>query len=372
MSANTRAATRGVSVGQVAKIALLIALIILNIRATLPTEDTLSGFGSFVASGRAAAAGLDPYAIYPETAHGMFAGTMYACPNLNPPLSVLAFQVLAYVDPQTALRAWYVISAGLYLAALALLVRAYPKQLTLLRAIWALNLAGLWHTLLLGQIYMPLVLATTGAWLLLQRRQQLAAGTLIGLVVALKPNFAIWPLLLLAAGPPVVAGASLASAAALSALPLAAYGLRIYGQWLAAAGAPGLLAILPGNGSLAAIATRLGLPWLGTLLAAALVLALAYVLWCRRPNPLAASGVALAASILASPIAWTGYTLLLLPVLFSRRWGRLLGVGAMLLLFPLALVWPWCEASRIWLIVLGSAYGWALLLIMAGLLGEDS
>ena len=53
--------------------------------------------------------------------------------------------------------------------------------------------------------------AMTGAWLLMRRGDWLVAGILIGLVVAIKPNYALVPLVLFAAGhwrPAFTAGAA--------------------------------------------------------------------------------------------------------------------------------------------------------------------
>ncbi len=351
--------------------ALLAAVLVaLNVDWSFPNSTYLSDFGSFVASGTAAAAGLDPYAIYPTTAHGLFAGTVYASPNLNPPISVLAFLPLAHVDPYWAFRAWYVLSVALYLVALALLLRAYPTARTSLHLIWAFNLAGLWHTLLLGQVYVPLALAVVGACLLVENGRPLPAGLLMGAVVAFKPNFAIWPLLLAVAGNWVCALAALGAAGALSLLPVAVFGPRIYTQWLAAAANPGLLTMLPGNNSLQGVAARLGIASLGVPLAAVLVVAVAALACFRRPAPGSASGLGLVASLLASPVSWAGYTLLLLPVLIGRRWAGPLRVGALLLLCPLAIVWYLSLGSRWLLAGVGSLYALALLLILAGLARE--
>jgi|GEM_PF-2326455 hypothetical protein len=61
---------------------------------------SLHDFGSFVASGRAARSGSNPYGVHELT---------YRTPdgpavNLNPPISVLLFQVLAPLDPFTTYR----------------------------------------------------------------------------------------------------------------------------------------------------------------------------------------------------------------------------------------------------------------------------
>ncbi len=365
----TKSAMWRVYVRQAPKAVLLAWFVIANIRWSFP-RGALNDLGSFVASGRAALAGQDPYGVYEGTVLGVFSGTSYACPNLNPPVSVLACEGLARLEPHWLANAWYVVSGILYLITLLLLMRVYRPQ-SFLRPIWAFSLVGLWTTLAIGQIYMPFVLATAGAWLLLKRGRPIAAGILIGIVTAIKPNFALWPILLLAAGHWASALAAGASAGALSLLPLLVYGPHIYEQWLAASAGSEVLVRLPGNASLAGVGARLGLPWLGTALAAGLVLALALWAWRRRFDALTASGLALVASLLASPIAWIAYTLFLLPVILARpRWHPALLAGAALLMVPMVPFWSLCETSTAWLILVGSLYAWALLLILSALVRE--
>ena len=76
------------------------------------------------------------------------------------------------------------------------------------------------------------VLAGVSAWILLERKKEIWAGILIGLVVAMKPNFAVWPALLLLSGTYRPALASIATVAVVSAIPLAVFGPEIYRQWL--------------------------------------------------------------------------------------------------------------------------------------------
>ncbi len=327
-------------------------------------SDDLRDLGSFIASGRAAAQGENPYGVYPLTfvVSVPELGMRVHSPNLNPPISVLIFEPLAELDPVTVARTWYALSLFLYIVALVLLVRANPAHSRWLRIVWAMGLAGLWHTLEARQIYMPLLLLCVVAWLLLRQRRYGLAGILLGVLVALKPNFAVWPGLLLLAGYWRVAIPALAAAAAISVLPALVYGPRIYFDWLAASRAfTGML--LP-NASLASIATRLGVPWLGTLSAVALLLALAMWAWKRRPEVAAVSGLALVGALLASPLTWTGYTLFLLPALFERSWSWPEKVAAAMLAFPTFLVLHWFGLSWWHSLLLGPTYGWALLLIL--------
>ncbi|MGQ9681075.1 MAG: glycosyltransferase family 87 protein [Anaerolineae bacterium] len=335
-----------------------------------PKGPGLLDFGSFVASGRAASEGKDPFAVYPLTFRVAFPGVglVVDSPNLNPPISVPFFQVLALLEPYDAHRCWYVASLLVYLVVLGLLIRTYSKQTSALRLAWALSLASLWNTLGLGQIYVPLLLVATLAWLRLGNGQRIIPGLLIGAVVAFKPHFAVWPLLLALAGHWVSGLAALASAAVLSLLPVVLYGPHIYSQWAAAILAYGGL-LIPVNCSLTGLAARLGSPQAGIALSALLTVGLAAWVWGRRPDPLCVSGLALAASLLIFPIVWPGYALLLVPVLLSRPWIHTVRLGAVLLTFPEFLV-PLFERPQWPVVLAGWVYGWAALLILVGLAWE--
>jgi hypothetical protein len=330
----------------------------------------LYDFGSFVASGQAAAAGLNPYSgDYPLVfrPYNEEIGATLVSPNLNPPVSLLLFELLAQSNPITAFRIWYVVSLLLYVAVIVTLARAYPRYATPLRVAWALSLAGFWHTLELGQIYVPLLLAATLAIIAFQKGRPLLAGVLIGLIVAIKPNFAVWPALLLLASHWAAAGAAIGMVGILSLLPLLRYPPTIYLQWAEASGAFAGRSLMI-NTSLPGLGDRVGLPWLGLVLAGALLLALAWWAWRYRPSVLAVSGLALLTSLLASPIAWVGYTVLLLPVLFQRRWTWPEWVAAAMLVVPYTTAYFFAWLPPI-LTELGW-YVWALLLLLAVLARE--
>jgi hypothetical protein len=158
-----------------------------------------------------------------------------------------------------------------------------------------------------------------GAWLLMRRGNLLMAGVLIGLIIAVKPNYALVALLLLAAGhyrPALTAGAT---AGLVSLVPLVIDGPGIYKQWLQ------LTMAFDGytwtsNASMVALAERLQVPPAGEI--AGVLLTMTLVVFARRlrPGPLDASALGIMAVILVGPVSWAGYTLLLVPYLFSIRW----------------------------------------------------
>jgi hypothetical protein len=124
-------------------------------------------------------------------------------------------------------------------------------------------------------------------------------------------------------------------AGALCALPLALYGPGIYGEWMrAVASDPHWF--FPNEVSLIGLATRAGHARVGEALAAALlVVACAVVVW-KRPSLRVTSGVALSVGMLASPLAWYQYAMLLAGPLFARRWNWALTLVLLILLQPWA------------------------------------
>jgi Glycosyltransferase family 87 len=336
----------------------------------LPGAD-LWDFGSFVASGRAAGEGLNPYGVYPLTLHVSFPGFEASNPNLNPPISALLFRLFDIVDPHVGFRIWWGLSVVAYGAAVFLLLRrpGQPERLTLF--VWAFALAGFWDTLVLGQIYLPLVLAGTAAWLLLERGEGRWAGVLIGLVVAMKPNFLVWPALLFLSGHRLPALVAVAVAAAISAVPLAVMGPEVYRQWFELLAADRDRAAFLTNASLAGLTARVISPTLGLVLG--LVLLAASALWALRwrPTVMNASAIALVLSLLASPIAWIHYTLFLLPVFFTRWHVHGMRLVALLLIIPVPYIIDqfgkpaWIQVS------VGSVYNWALVLCLIVLLMRE-
>ena len=350
-----------------AAMAALLVLIADSLAAALPSP-ALMDYGSFVASGRAAAEGLNPYGIYPLTFHVELPGFESWNPNLNPPVSLPLFELFDRTDPHHGFRLWWAFSAVCYGVTVALLVRRYGAGPHRLLALWALALAGFWDTLVLGQIYVPLVLATVGAWLALEDGRPMLAGVLIGVVVAVKPNFLVWPGLLFLAGHVRPAIATGVTAAALSALPLLRYGPEVYAQWVELIASDANRAVFLTNASLSGLAQRLGSPGLGTVLSVGLLGALALWAWRRRPTPVQASAFALLGALLASPIAWVQYTMFLLPLFFAvRPWTLPMRLAAVLLTVPVPLVLDFLEAPAWQQITLGSVYGWAVMLCLLGL-----
>ncbi len=330
----------------------LIFLLVFNLIGSSSNLDQLRDFGAFLAAGTAAASGRNPYAV------------SGADPNLNPPISLLVFEPLNRLDPLVARRAWYVLSLACMFVALILLVRAYPPPPSSFRVLWVMAFAGMWFTLQMGQIYTLLLVLATGAWLFLATGRRVPAGLLLGLLIAVKPQLALWPLLLLLTGAYLAGLVAYATAALLTLIPALVYGPGIYIAWLHATEL--VSTAFSVNASLPGFFARLDLPWLGFTFALLLVLACCALVRRHRPPLEATSALALVASLLASPVAWIGYTSLLAPVFLSRPWTRALRLAALLLLIPAPLVWAAGDRSYLWRVLSGAVYCSALLLALSG------
>ncbi|MBA2302933.1 MAG: DUF2029 domain-containing protein [Acidobacteria bacterium] len=343
----------------------LLILIAIGLERSLPSGE-LRDFGSFVASGRAGAAGQNPYGIHPLTFHVVVPGFDVWNPNLNPPISVPLFQLFDLLPPPQGFRIWWGISLACYLLTIALLVHRYGTRRSRLLPLWAFALAGVWDTLVLGQIYLPLVLAAVASWLLLDRGRCVAAGAMMGIVVAFKPNFAVWPILLLLSGHTRAATAALSTAAVLSAVPLITHGTTIYGQWLELIVSDKHRGAFLTNASIPGLAQRMNAGSVGGALSFGVLGGLAVLAVRRRPTPLEASALGILGGIAASPIAWVHYTLFMLPIFFASRLSTPLIVAAALLTVPVWEVLRFLVAPAWQQATVGSVYNWAVLVCLGG------
>jgi hypothetical protein len=309
-------------------------------------------FGSFWASGWAAAHGLNPYAVYPLT-------WVFALPghpgnvvdlNLSPPALLPFFEAMAWLRPELAAGVWTLISVALLIGSGALLVWHHRGSVQHRQILWFLLARAMFNTLWLGQDYSLIIALATGTWVLLERDRQMAAGVALGLLIAAKPNYALWVLLLVFCGRWKASAMAAGVAAVLCALPLVLQGPGIYGEWMrAVAGDPHWF--FPNEVSLIGLATRLGHARVGEACAVVLLIAaFAIVVW-KRPSLRVTSGVALSVGMLASPLAWYQYAMLLAGPLLARRWGWAMSVVLLLMLLPVA---------KLFLVPVWGVAGWFL------------
>jgi hypothetical protein len=265
---------------------------------------------------------------------------------------------------------WQVISAVLFTGLVFVLTATYQQNITPAIFLWAFTIAGIWQTLTLGQIYVLLLLFIMLGWVFTQRKQYILGGISIGIVVAVKPNFIIWPILLLVSGYAVPFLVSVLSSLVISLIPAWFYGIQIYQQWLEASTPRIGTLILPGNSSFLGLAARLDYIPAGIAISIILICALLFLLGQKSPLRTEhlenVSALGIITSILVSPVSWAGYTIFLLPIFFSlKKWTPPVIISAVILSFPFAFVLKLWQTSYLNFVIFGWFYGWGVLLLLA-------
>ncbi|MBA4010984.1 MAG: hypothetical protein C0481_03885 [Phenylobacterium sp.] len=297
-------------------LAYFLASLVGFVVAKLFFPDAVVIFGSFWESGRAASAGLDPYLNYPLVFTPKFPSFVHEV-NMNPPAALPLFQVFALLPVTFAAALWVVIFGALHLAC----VFALDRRLDLSRVqlVWLITVFGL-GGIGMGQIYTLLLALGLGIWLSLQSDRLTLAGVLLGILVAIKPNFALCGMVLFASGHfrPVMIAALVAIA--LSALPVLLYGPQVYDQWLAAIARDNHGTVFAHEVSLSGFLRRAGLGMIALPVALSACLAgLAYA-WRAKPSSLDALAFGIWLSIICAPLAWGIYLVVITPALVTRRW----------------------------------------------------
>lgn len=325
--------------------------------------DGLKVFGSYWASGWAASHGLDPYAAQPHTWIYEIGGQRIVDLNLNPPVLLPLFAALAKFDVVAMARLWMAMSCILfYIVAAVLLARSAPPPQRR-QIVWLFAAPAFFDTVSLGQIYIGLFALAAIAWLAFENGRPILAGLAIGALVAVKPTFGLWPVFLLLAGHRRPALAALLTAAILSAIPIGLYGPKMYVDWWRALAAD-QHSMIPTDASLQGYFGRLGLKPVGQVLAAALLVFSGLWIYRRRFEALDVSRIALAVTILAAPLSWVHYTLLLAPALLGRRWSRTMNTAAVMLCVPVLVPLQATGGPGPAMAVLSSVYVVAVVLIL--------
>jgi hypothetical protein len=294
-------------------------------------------FGTYRASGDAAAHGMNPYAVFPATAktHIQFRGKAETVDdiNLNPPCVLPLFQLLSHLSYDHFGTLWTVGSLFFLLASIAILIWDRPEMQTF-QILWLTFASSVFNTIFSAQIYFFLMLLSTLVWVLSKRDRELSASMALGLLVAIKPIVVFWPVFLFLSGRWRLALRSMFVTAVMSILPLALYGRVIDMQWLGALkGDTHWMVSL--DIALIAEFRRFGAGGLGIAVAAVTAVGLALFVLMKKPNLEKTSAIALCAMLLCSPLAWCDYSLMLAPIFVSRRWSTLETVAAVMLMIGL-------------------------------------
>ena len=236
----------------------------------------------------------------------------------------------------------------------ALLIWEYPA-IQKRKILWLLLSVPVFDTLIGGELYFVLFLLAALALVFVERDHELAAAIAIGLMVAIKPTTAFWPLFLYLAGHRRMALRALCVALGASAAPVFFYGPSIYREWFATLRNDPHW-VFSTNIAIPAFFARLGLRSVGFALAGVVAGVLAWTVWKRKPGFTTVSGIALCAAILCAPLAWVSYTLMVAPYFVFSRWRLSSHVAAVLLLVPSTVP-----------ITMGKAAGWVWMAIGSGI-----
>ncbi len=310
-------------------------------RISTGVMDVHADFDSFWRSARALLYGGDIYD----------AGARLV--NLNPPVWTVLISPLGLMEAIDAYRLFVVISIALALGYLA-----WTAEELRLRPVWAVVGTGLLlfsspliSTLALGQVYPVLALGLVAAWVFDRRDDQWPSGAALGLVVALKPSLApilLWPVVRRrwdALSAACAAGLAVTLVGFVVAGPAAT--LRYVGVLREGSASP-----YWDNASIPAAAARFftehpygenlatlpGMVFVGYALGLMVVALTAFRI---RDRGEAGLWALVAASLLASPIAWHNYLVLLAPgVLLLLARGRTAPAVFLLALQAVPAQWP--------------------------------
>jgi alpha-1,2-mannosyltransferase len=277
--------------------------------------------------------------------------------STNPPIWTVFVAPLALLEPITAYRLFVLINvvAGVgYVAWMASELGLRPAW-TVVGIIMLVLSNPFLGTLALGQVYPLLAFGLVAAWVADRRNKPIASGIALGLVLAVKPQFApvlLWPLVQRRWR--TFLGA-LASGAAVTLVGIVVAGPRALLDWLEYVSSrrpdgywdnntlPGAAIRLFGDNDF--VEPLVGLPWAAP---AAYVLAIGIIILTAlrvRHDPEMGLWALVAASLLAPSVSWHNYLVLLGPgilLLLARGWK-----SWALLLLALEFVPPvWSEPWR--------------------------
>ena len=282
--------------------------------------------------------------------------------NLNPPVWTVLISPLGLLEPLTAYRVFVLISVVVVVAYLAWTVeelRLRPGW-TAVGVVMLLLSSPLLATLALGQVYPVLALGLVASWIADRRGRLEVSGAALGLVVALKPSLLpvlLWPLVRRRWRALV---AALVSGAAVTLIGILVLGP---GATLDYIGVLRDRSVSPywDNASLPSAAARLFTenPYAQNVATFEWMIPVGYALGIAaifltamrvRHGPEVGLWVLVAASLLASPIAWHNYLVLLGPgVLLLLARGMVAPAFLLLALQAVPAQWPllWNERGTV-------------------------
>jgi len=273
--------------------------------------------------------------------------------NLNPPLWTVLISPLGLLEPITAYRVFVLISLIVVVGYLAWTVeelRLRPGW-TVVGVVMLLLSSPLLATLALGQVYPLLALGLVAAWVADRRDRQEISGAALGLVVALKPVLLPVLLWLLVRRRWRAVVAALIAGAVATLLGIIVLGPGATLDYIGVLGEQSVSAYWD-NASLPSAAARLftenpyaqnvaTLPWMVPVAYLLGIGAIFLTAMRVRHGPEVGLWALVAASLLASPIAWHNYLVLLGPgILLLLARGRAATAFLLLALEAIPAQWP--------------------------------
>jgi alpha-1,2-mannosyltransferase len=273
--------------------------------------------------------------------------------NLNPPVWTVLISPLGLLEPLTAYRVFVLVSLVVVIGYLAWTVeelRLRPGWTAVGVAMLLLS-SPLLATLALGQVYPVLALGLVVSWMEDRRGRQEVSGAALGLVVALKPSLLpvlLWPLVrrrwravvaaLVAGGVATLVGVIVLGPGATLDYVGVLRDRSVSPYWDNASLPAAAARLFTENSYAQNIAT---LPWMVPVGYALGIAAILLSAMRVRHGPEVGLWVLVAASLLASPIAWHNYLVLLGPgVLLLLARGMAAPAFLLLALQSIPAQWP--------------------------------
>ncbi|HCK67606.1 MAG TPA: hypothetical protein DHW49_15200, partial [Anaerolineae bacterium] len=129
------------------------------------------------------------------------------------------------------------------------------------------------------------------------------------------------------------------------------------------------LLIFPGNNSLQGLFARFSVPHIGIFTGIILTIAMVVFIAKNKPTNITINTIGIVLSLFVSPIAWTGYTLLVFPILFEEKlWKAYHWVAVCIFIVPFPIILKLFQLSNFNFVFFGWFYGWGLLILLSGTL----
>ncbi len=338
-------------------IIILFFIILINLLWTFRNANPRD-FGSFYSSGAAFLRHDNPYSYELDNIFVVeFDGQEVISPNLNPPSSLYLILLFTLFPLYLSVKIWRILSIIIYILCLFLLKINF--QISKTKLLWGFCLAGFWHTVELGQIYVVLLLFITLAWIFIKNEKQILAGVFIGLLLVIKPNFAIWVLILVFSNNKKIFLSAVSTAILVSFLTLIISGPEIYFQWIHSTSQYSGY-FIPGNSSIFGLTSRLGSYSAGYIPALILLASGVFVIYKYKPSNHLIHIIGLTLSILCSPIAWPGYTILLLPAMLTIEWSTIHKIVASYFVVPAVIIYSSSINNILLMVIMSWIYGFAI------------